>query len=258
MTGKEFSTQVKFVVNCAGPWVKNVDQLLGVENNVQVKFSRGTHLLFSTKWKSPSLFLPMEGQARYYFVWKHPGGTMVGTTEREVEEIEENPQASDGEIEEILARLERDLPQENLNRSTLYQSFAGLRTLPIRSNNSKTGSISRRHIWELKNNNLSLYGGKFTSAAWTAFEGLKLIAKDLRPGITLVQGRENLNLGLPALDKSLEIAIKHCLEKEYIKTLDDLITRRLGLSYLPNLGGYTKKEIEGIVKRISSADKTIF
>lgn len=116
LTHHQFELRAHLVINCAGPWV---GEIRGARSSTTspVRYSRGAHIVFSRKWIDPSLFLPMPGKARYYFVWPHPGGTMVGTTEREVDTAELDPLPSGDELDEIFDRLERDLPGSGLDRS---------------------------------------------------------------------------------------------------------------------------------------------
>jgi glycerol-3-phosphate dehydrogenase len=172
--GTEHTLRGRVVVNCAGPWAPMLTPKGRGEGVGIVRYSRGTHLVFSTPWRDPSLFLPLSEAGRYYFVWPHPAGTLVGTTEREVHELEDDPQPTDDEVEEILARLERDLPGSGLTRATLHYAFAGIRTLPLRSGRKGVSRLSRKHIWQQDRGVLTLLGGKYTTFAWTAGEGLKL------------------------------------------------------------------------------------
>lgn len=171
------------VVNCAGPWAPLIGRLTP-PSPPTVVYSRGVHLLFNTPWKAEALFLPMELKGRYYFVWPHFSGTMVGTTEREVKPpLEIDPQPTREEVDEILSRLARDLPHSQLNRQTLHYAFAGVRTLPLRKGKKGTSSLSRKHIWSFGQGMLTLLGGKYTTAAWTSFEGLSKVWKLARlPG----------------------------------------------------------------------------
>jgi glycerol-3-phosphate dehydrogenase len=179
ISGDTFSVRASTVLNCAGPWAPF---LLNEGDRPAVRFSRGTHLIFNRPWDGPSLFLPMEGKARYYFVWPHAAGTMVGTTERETDSLELDPLPGSDEVEEILARLKKDLPLSGLDRSSLHYAFAGVRTLPLRPN-SKAGTtrLSRKHIWHGGGRVLTLVGGKLTTAAWTAEEGVAKALKLVRP-----------------------------------------------------------------------------
>ena len=167
------------IINCAGPWASSIREASDNAAPVGVKFSRGSHLLFSVPWRDPSLFLPLEDRGRYYFVWPHPTGTLVGTTEREVSESELDPQPTSDEVDEILRRLERDLPESGLNRSTLHYGFAGIRTLPLRHSRRGVSRLSRKHLWTSSRGVITLIGGKYTTFAWTSCEGLKLAMKAL-------------------------------------------------------------------------------
>lgn len=167
------------VINCAGPWATAVRERSDTTPPIGIRYSRGTHLVFSVPWKDPSLFLPLAERGRYYFVWPHAAGTLVGTTEREVSESERDPQPSADEVDEILARLQKDLPNAGLNRSTLHYGFAGVRTLPIRSSRRGVSRLSRKHIWSVSRGVITLLGGKYTTFAWTSGEGLKLAMREL-------------------------------------------------------------------------------
>jgi glycerol-3-phosphate dehydrogenase len=173
------TSQGALVINCAGPWAPMIREVSDKTSPVGIKYSRGSHLLFSVPWKDPSLFLPLEERGRYYFVWPHLTGTLVGTTEREVSESEVDPQPTSDEVDEILRRLERDLPESGLNRSTLHYGFAGVRTLPMRDSRRGVSKLSRKHIWRSSQGVITLLGGKYTTFAWTASEGLKLAMKQL-------------------------------------------------------------------------------
>jgi len=167
------------VINCAGPWASSIREVSDKTPAMGIKYSRGTHLLFSVPWNDPSLFLPLEEKGRYYFVWPHPMGTLVGTTEREVSASELDPQPSADEVDEILHRLQKDLPNAGLNRSTLHYGFAGVRTLPLRNSRRGISKLSRKHIWARSGGIVTLLGGKYTTFVWTASEGLSLAMREL-------------------------------------------------------------------------------
>ena len=184
LTGATSEVRARLVINCAGPWCSALAHQLGSESS-RLKFSRGSHIIFAKPWSGPSLFLPLEGRARYYFVWPHPAGTLVGTTEREVSELSDDPTPSRDEIEEIFARVERDIPDAGLRRENACYCFAGIRTLPLRNRVSHSAVLSRKHVWTHQDGVLSLAGGKYTTAWWTALEGLReaaqLLGRALEP-----------------------------------------------------------------------------
>lgn len=173
-TQSSYVSHARLVINCAGPWAPQLHPQSGTQPLPKVRYSRGSHLVFSVPWPHPSLFLPLAEKGRYYFVWPHPSGTLVGTTEREVQELEDDPMPSPDEVNEILERLARDLPSAGLTRETLHYAFAGVRTLPMRSAKKGVSHLSRKHIWSLSGGVLTLLGGKYTTFAWTATEGVRM------------------------------------------------------------------------------------
>lgn len=178
-SGGTYQSSGSFIVNCAGPWSPKIQMLLDGGKEYPVKYSRGSHLIFSVPWRHPSLFLPMEEKGRYYFVWPHRDGTMVGTTEREVETLDDDPLPSVDEVREILERLKRDLPHFELTQKSLRYGFAGIRILPRRTTTKSVSALSRKHIWRKDGRMLSLIGGKYTTFAWTSVEGVTLLLKHL-------------------------------------------------------------------------------
>lgn len=185
LSGEKYEMTAGSVFNCAGPWVPTIGRVTPAEFSSRISYSQGSHLLFNKQWKGPALILPLPERARYYFVWPHPYGTMVGPTEHPVTELPVNPVPSTEEVEHLLERLRVDLPGSGLDRSTLHYAYAGIRTLPRDTHKKKTGTLSRKHQWVFQNGVLSLIGGKFTTAQWTAYEGLKQILQHSKGTFTL-------------------------------------------------------------------------
>ena len=104
---------------------------------------------------------------------------MVGTTEREVATAERDPTPWREEVEEIFSRIENDLPGTGLTRDKAHYCFAGIRTIPLRRSHSGTARLSRKHLWIHEQGILTLAGGKYTTAAWTAREGIELAFRTL-------------------------------------------------------------------------------
>lgn len=168
LSGEHQHTKVRLVINCAGPWATFIP---GVHSDYQQRFSQGTHLIFNVKWNHSALFLPMKEPGRFYFVWPHEHGTMVGTTEREVKNPISDPVPLQDEVDEILARIAIDLPHANLTAETLISKYAGIRSIPERKATGKsTSQLSRRHLFDHHEGILTLLGGKFTTAARTAHD----------------------------------------------------------------------------------------
>ena len=249
ITRQDFTVRARLVVNCAGPWASQLAKEFQGETH-PLTLSRGSHIIFSKPWTGPSLFLPIPGRARYYWIWPHPAGTMVGTTEREITDADLDPLPSRDEVEEILGRLARDVPDAGLSRENACYCFAGIRSLPRRGKNANSTVLSRKHIWTEEHGVLTLFGGKYTTASWTALEGVRAAARALGKPFDVKQLSQRPDLlQLPGsfaageqeeLTRSLEL---HGLDPEDINRLISRYGKRLGEHYLAYAEGSRKKII---------------
>jgi glycerol-3-phosphate dehydrogenase len=176
-SGHQHEITAGIVVNCAGPWVAETGRIKpGILQN-QIKYSQGSHVIFNRFYDGPCLFLPRKEKSRYLFVLPHIAGTLVGTTERQLDKAPLEAWPSKDEINEIFSLLENDFKFLGLNRKQAHYCYAGVRTLPLRKKTNLTSQISRRHIWDYSNGVLSLLGGKYTDARLTAYEGIQKVFK---------------------------------------------------------------------------------
>lgn len=229
---KKGELEAGIVVNCAGPWVNDVAEnrhLRGLRKTFRL--SRGSHLLFNKTWNGPSLILPLAEKGRYYFVWPHPTGTLVGTTEREVSNVSAEPEPAADEIKELLDNLKCDLPDAGLDKKNLHSCFAGIRMLPIKhsSLSRQTSQLSRRHKWYFDKGILTLVGGKLTTAFSTAFEGLEIIRKLAEIETKSIPTRNRL---LPGAG-NIEVETKEFIRKAALlgvpQPLISRVVQRLGI-----------------------------
>jgi glycerol-3-phosphate dehydrogenase len=214
----------KAVLSCAGPW----GEKLVPDARNSMRFSRGAHIVFRTPWGRPPLFLPIRGAGpgRYYFVLPHFAGTLVGTTEAEVEEPSFHPLPTPLEVAEILQRLKDDLPKADLTAETAHYAFAGIRALPVRGQARSVSRVARRHVWEQVGRVVTLFGGKYTTYQWTAGEGVKYI-------LSMLGMSEKLRLPLHPFPYFVSVAERRELQQKVLQrapgispeTLDRLITR---------------------------------
>jgi glycerol-3-phosphate dehydrogenase len=176
---------------------------------------------------------------------------MVGTTEREVSSVELDPLPSKDEIEEIFGRLEKDIPDAGLNRESACYAFAGIRTLPIRGKNANSTVLSRKHIWTHVNGVLTLLGGKYTTASWTALEGVKEAARILGKPLSAdaLKGRADLK-ELPGSASEVECdelrrsLATHGVSREAQNRLMGRYGKRLGDHYLEFVDPSPEKLVE--------------
>ncbi len=170
-------SRARYVINSAGPWAQSVfdEAFQNKHAGSLLRFSRGVHLLFDVDLPVGALTVATGVPGRIYFVWPHfcprGKGTLVGTTEREIEKAEFNPEPSDSEISEILGHLRRDFPDSGLDEKAAFRAFCGIRTLVPSATDQTGGStskVSRRERFEEMDGAVAIYGGKYTTARHTA------------------------------------------------------------------------------------------
>ena len=222
LTGTSYETPCGIVVNCAGPWAAR----LSPDLRDQLLFSQGSLLLFRKVWRYPALLLPLPGRSRYYFVWPHPQGTLVGTTEHPLQDLPYDPLPTSGELGELMQRVSRDLSWTGLLPSDVQHAFAGVRTF-IGRRGSNTATLSRHQEWRYVNGVLTLIGGKLTTALSTAYDGLREIFRvaDLDQRVR----PQPLNLsGSVRFDESVGRFLSACESRSIPEVVALSAVRRLG------------------------------
>lgn len=172
--GSAFSVRPKLVVNAAGPWIDDVNALLGAPSKM-IGGTKGSHILL----KHDELVESLAGRMLYFeaddgricLVYDYLGLALVGSTDIKAN----NPDAVRCEPEEVdylLDSVRSLLPGMAFERDQIVYAYSGIRPLPT-SEAATPGLISRDHsapVAEPDGNRpfavISLVGGK-----WTTFRG---------------------------------------------------------------------------------------
>lgn len=184
ITKESHSVNAKYLVNALGPWLPNFHQenLAWPTSYPNPVYSRGAHLLFNFPWKGPGVFLPTGEKGRNYWVLPHfavdSNVTLVGTTDKKVENNAESLEANEEEINELLGFLKRDFKNLPFCRDDLFSSFCGMRIIASKiSNKSKSSELSRSEHLIFEEDYTGIFGGKYTTAYSVALKVLKQIEK---------------------------------------------------------------------------------
>ncbi|ESY41831.1 glycerol-3-phosphate dehydrogenase [Mesorhizobium sp. LNJC384A00] len=172
--GAAFSVRPKLVVNAAGPWIDDVNALLGAPSKM-IGGTKGSHILL----RHDELVKSLAGRMLYFeaddgricLVYDYLGLALVGSTDIKAD----NPDAVRCEPEEVdylLDSVRTLLPGMAFERDQIVYAYSGIRPLPT-SEAATPGLISRDHsapVAEPDGNRpfavISLVGGK-----WTTFRG---------------------------------------------------------------------------------------
>jgi glycerol-3-phosphate dehydrogenase len=146
-SGETFQVRPSLVVNCAGPWIDEVDANIGIPERLS-EGTKGSHLVL----ERPDLVRELDGAMLYFETHDHracliyalnESMVLLGTTDLRTKEID-SARCSDEEIEYLFGVLRDVLPQSRPERGQIRFSYAGVRPLP-RSDGGATGAISRDH-----------------------------------------------------------------------------------------------------------------
>ena len=129
-----------------------------------VTTSSGVHIVLNKEFSPPdtALLIPETEDGRVLFLLPWQGKTLVGTTDNPAK-IEENPKASEDDINYILRHVDKyfSIP---VTRKDVKSAWSGLRPLVSDPNAADTAKLSRDHIINVSDSGLlTIAGGKWTT-----------------------------------------------------------------------------------------------
>lgn len=191
----------KIVVNAAGPWIDEVNALLG-EHSRMIGGTKGSHILLD----HPELLRELKGRMIYFeaddgricLVFDYLGRALAGSTDIKAADPD-TVRCEPEEVDYLLESLRRLLPKLHFSRDQIVYVYSGIRPLPA-SDAKDPGLISRDHATPVLEPVpgrpypvYSLVGGK-----WTTFRGYAEEVADLllkRLSITRKRSTRDLPIG---------------------------------------------------------------
>ncbi len=176
LTGEAAAATVrpKIVVNAAGPWIDEVNAILG-EPSRMIGGTKGSHILLA----HPDLLKELKGRMIYFeaddgricLVFEYLGRALAGSTDIKAANPDTVRCEAD-EVDYLLESLRKLLPKLRFTRDQLVYVYSGIRPLPA-SDAKDPGLITRDHATPILEPVAgrpypvySLVGGK-----WTTFRG---------------------------------------------------------------------------------------
>ena len=235
LTGEEQTVEASHVVFATGPFT---DQLL---HNLKVipwqsKLlpSQGSHLWIEREalpLKHPVLLTPRDG--RVLFAIPKWDKVLVGTTETIPNKNFFDIEAKEDEIEYLLENIKQFFPGSSIARDMVADTFSGIRPL-VKGNTTSRHATDRQHkIFRPRSNVYVVIGGKYTT--------FRIMGQEVSRDICLknrISYNSDLGKGIlrrrsvvdtpPPFSLTAE-HIGKILKTEKVRTLEDLIKRRLGV-----------------------------
>ena len=235
LTGRERMVGASNVVFATGPFT---DQLLkklkGICWSPKLLPSQGSHLWIlreSLPLEHPVLLTPRDG--RVIFAIPKADKVLVGTTETAPGKNFFDVRASEIEIDYLLGNIREFFPEVRIGRGDVAGAFAGVRPL-VKGDSKDRDSTDRQHkIFRPCADAYVVLGGKYTT--------FRIMGREVSRSLCLKNGiAYNSGLSMNPLRRRSVVGtmpwgpltvdhVRSILKRERVRTLEDLIKRRLGV-----------------------------
>lgn len=170
LAGKDGKQEAKanVVVNAAGPFAKDVSELIGSETKAGLVFSKGIHLILNRKLTDSYQVLAFwDEEGRLFYVLPMGDRSMIGTTDTRVDDpkTEVNDEDREFVLRQINAQLELEVP---ITLDQVVSERSGVRPLVVEGGDDGKAAdwhqLSRKHVIEtnLGKKTVTILGGKLT------------------------------------------------------------------------------------------------
>lgn len=168
LTGKSFGVTASVTVNCAGIWATEVMKLLNLPLPVQLKPSKGIHVVTRPITKTHAVVsVSKTGRRVMVIPWR--GKSLIGTTDDFYDGDIDRIRATTAEIQVLLDEVNAFIPSAHLTHADVEATYAGARPLVARPGKSAS-DLSRKYqiLDHAKVSNrpglISVLGGKYTTS----------------------------------------------------------------------------------------------
>ena len=161
-TGREIEIRARVVVNAAGVWTNDIQELVGGRGALRVRASKGIHLVVPRDRIRSDAGMILRTDTSVLFVIPWGRHWIIGTTDTEWDLDKAHPAASRADIDYLLGHVNAVL-KEPLGPEDVEGVYAGLRPLAT-GQSEPTSRISREHTVVAPVPGLVMIaGGKYTT-----------------------------------------------------------------------------------------------
>lgn len=238
LSGEKNSVLTKLLQFATGPFTDKVMAELNIPWEPIILPSKGSHIyLKKNSLQIEEAMVLQTKDNRIIFVLPSKNNILVGTTEILIDSQDKflDIKPSQEEIDYLLLCLNEYFPNANISKKDILSSFAAIRPL-VREGTSSAKTSRNHRIFNPAPNIFVLAGGKYTTFRKMAEDLNKKIFKTLKikhnKKLTLQPLRRASTIQNPFLESINAEKIQDIINQEMVRTVEDLITRRLSL---PNL-----------------------
>ena len=161
-TGEEVAVRARQVINAAGVWTDEVQEMVGGRGQFKVRASKGVHLLVPRNRIHSSTGIISRTEKSVLFIIPWDSHWIIGTTDTDWALDLAHPAASQSDIDYLLGQANRLLANP-LTREDVVGVYAGLRPL-LAGESESTSKLSREHAVVSPMPGLVMVaGGKYTT-----------------------------------------------------------------------------------------------
>jgi glycerol-3-phosphate dehydrogenase len=192
---QDITVRARHIVNATGVFSEQIEELAGYESQVQVKPSKGVHLVFScedVKLGNDAIVLPETDDRRILFLVPWESRAIFGTTDTGSGDLD-HPTATQEDIAYLLNHLKRYLSVQ-LTEDNIISVYAGYRPLlSSRGTGRSTAKLSRTHaVLQSPSGLVTIVGGKLTTYRRMAQDTVDVLSR--RDGSSPIHPTLNLPL----------------------------------------------------------------
>jgi glycerol-3-phosphate dehydrogenase len=182
-TGRALTLGAKVVLNAAGPLVDALNATIAVKTEHRHALSKGIHLIVPRLTASKRVLSFFADDGRLFFVIPMGPRTCIGTTDTPSTspDVHVTPEDRAFVLDNINARLRLPKP---LTTSDIIAERCGVRPLAVTSRPSRDDGdwlqLSRKHVIEVRDGVVSIFGGKLTDCLNV---GEEVFAEVIRLGV---------------------------------------------------------------------------
>ena len=165
INSKKYQVKSKVVINATGVFAEEIIRMDQPKIEKMIQPSQGVHIVLEKKFlkSKHAILIPQTSDGRVLFAVPWKNYVVVGTTDTQIKDANDEPKPLKEEIEFILKNAGKYMTIKP-KRGDIKSVFAGLRPLAATSDKKSTKEVSRSHKIDISPSGLiSVLGGKWTT-----------------------------------------------------------------------------------------------